>query len=115
MYTHSHDPEEEDKTSMSAETIAIIGAGSIGTAWAMVFALSGHGAALYDQDQPREAAARAEILQRLDDMAQIMGVPEDSHFARGLVEADIRMKVLAIGLENPGVKGFKSHLGDRQR
>ena len=39
-----------------------------------------------------------------------MGVPEDSHFARGLVEADFRMKLLALGLEQPGVKGFKSHL-----
>lgn len=41
---------------------------------------------------------------------RIFGVPADSHFARGLVEADHRMKVLALGLENPGVKGFKSHL-----
>lgn len=41
---------------------------------------------------------------------RIFGVPADSHFARGLLEADYRMKVLALGLENPGVKGFKSHL-----
>lgn len=41
---------------------------------------------------------------------RIMGVPEDSHFARGLIEADYRMKLLNLGLEKPGVKGFKSHL-----
>ncbi len=49
-----------------------------------------------------------EILGRHD--VSVMGVPDDSHFARGLVEADIRMKVLALGLEDPGVKGFRSHL-----
>ena len=97
MYTHSHDPEEEDKTSMSAETIAIIGAGSIGTAWAMVFALSGHGAALNDQDQSREAAARAEILQRLDDMAQIMGVPEDIETIAGRIGFHNRLKEAVAG------------------
>lgn len=41
---------------------------------------------------------------------RIIGVPEDSHFARGLIEADYRMKLLNLGLENPRVKGFKSHL-----
>lgn len=41
---------------------------------------------------------------------RIIGVPEDSHFARGLIEADYRMKLLNLGLEKPGVKGFKSHL-----
>lgn len=45
----------------------------------------------------------------------LMGVPEDSHFARGLVEADFRLKLLALGLEKPGIKGFRSHLGMIQR
>ena len=41
---------------------------------------------------------------------RIMGVPEDSHFGRVLVEADYRMKLISMGLENPGVKGLRSHL-----
>ncbi len=41
---------------------------------------------------------------------RIDGVPSDSHFATILVEADYRMKRIAIGLENPQVKGLKSHL-----
>jgi len=41
---------------------------------------------------------------------RIDGVPTDSHFATMLVEADYRMKRIAIGLENPAVKGLKSHL-----
>lgn len=41
---------------------------------------------------------------------RVMGVPEDSHFARSLVEADYRMKRISIGLETPGVKGLRSHL-----
>lgn len=64
------------------------------------------------------AATTAIVGQRYQRMVEILGnhhvriigVPEDSHFARGLVEADYRMKLLNLGLEKPGVKGFKSHL-----
>jgi hypothetical protein len=41
---------------------------------------------------------------------RVLGVPPDSHFARTLVEADYRMKRIGLGLENPGVKGLRSHL-----
>jgi hypothetical protein len=41
---------------------------------------------------------------------RVLGVPDDSHFARVLVEADYRMKRIGLGLENPGVKGLRSHL-----
>jgi len=41
---------------------------------------------------------------------RVMGVPADTYFARVLVEADYRMKRISIGLENPGVKGLRSHL-----
>lgn len=41
---------------------------------------------------------------------RIDGVPADSHFAAALVEADYRMKRIAIGLESPRVKGLKSYL-----
>jgi hypothetical protein len=40
----------------------------------------------------------------------VSGVPAESHFARMLVEADIRMKRLSIDVEPPPVKGFRSHL-----
>lgn len=41
---------------------------------------------------------------------KVMGVPEDSHFALILVEADYRMKRIAIGIEAPAIKGLKSNL-----
>ncbi len=41
---------------------------------------------------------------------RIWGVPEDSHFAQALVEADYRMKLVSIGREQYRVRGFKSHL-----
>ncbi|MCY2964716.1 MAG: DUF1598 domain-containing protein [Planctomycetota bacterium] len=40
----------------------------------------------------------------------VSGVPAESHFAQMLVEADIRMKRLSIGVDPPPVKGFRSHL-----
>ena len=61
-------------------------------------------------------AARARA--RYKQMAKILGmqevtswgVPEDSHFALALVEADFRMKRIALGLEPAGVRGIRSHL-----
>lgn len=41
---------------------------------------------------------------------RVDGVPPDSHFSVAMVEADYRMKRISLGLENPGVKGLKSHL-----
>src|SRR5207249_2185508 len=35
---------------------------------------------------------------------RIMGVPTTTHFAQVLVEADYRMKLIGIGLEQPPVK-----------
>lgn len=68
---------KEVRIAASAETIAIAGAGNIGTAWAIVFALSGHSVTLHDQDSSREAVAQTDIRQRLTDMAHIMGPVED--------------------------------------
>ncbi len=60
------------------------------------------------------AAVEARFLQ-MDDIlglqdVRVDGVPAESHFALSLIEADYRMKRISIGLENPGVKGLKSHL-----
>lgn len=39
---------------------------------------------------------------------RVMGISPKTHFARVLVEADYRMKLIGIGLERPAVKGFKA-------
>lgn len=41
---------------------------------------------------------------------RVLAVPENTLFARRLVEADYRMKRIAMGLESPGIKGLPSHL-----
>ncbi len=41
---------------------------------------------------------------------RVEGVPADSRVGASLVEADWRMKRISLGLENPGVKGLRSHL-----
>ena len=59
-----------------------------------------------------------EVEARFNQMDDILGlqdvridsVPEDSHFATMLVEADYRMKRIAIGIEDPAIKGLKSNL-----
>lgn len=42
---------------------------------------------------------------------KVWGIPTDSHFSYAFVEADYRMKCIALGIENPGVRGLQSHLG----
>ncbi len=67
----------EEAIAASGETVAIAGSGSIGVAWAMVFALAGHGVSLHDRDPSREAAAFADIRQRLNGLGEIAGLAED--------------------------------------
>ncbi len=45
--------------------VAVIGAGSIGTSWAIVFARGGHPVAVHDPDAERLASAVEEIAARL--------------------------------------------------
>lgn len=60
----------------------------------------------------------AQVKQRFRNMATVLGnqqisvwgVPEQSHFALALVEADVRMKRIALGLDAAGVPGLRSHL-----
>ena len=49
--------------------VAIVGAGSIGVAFAVVFARAGWPVRLFDPDASRRDAAPGEIRQRLDELA----------------------------------------------
>ncbi|HWL08370.1 MAG TPA: DUF1598 domain-containing protein [Planctomicrobium sp.] len=63
-------------------------------------------------------ATAAQVQLRFRQMANVLGpqeisiwgVPANSHFAAALVEADLRMKRIAMGMESAGVPGIKSHL-----
>ncbi|MBB3256825.1 3-hydroxyacyl-CoA dehydrogenase [Paraburkholderia bannensis] len=54
----------------------IVGAGSIGVAFAIVFARAGWRVRLFDPDMQRRAAAPAEIALRLDDLARFALIDE---------------------------------------
>jgi 3-hydroxyacyl-CoA dehydrogenase len=60
----------------SGPTIAIIGAGSIGTAFAIAFARAGYTVRVQDPDAERRAAAPGEIAARLADLASFGLVQE---------------------------------------
>lgn len=51
---------------MSARPIAIVGAGSIGVAWALTFARGGRTVRVQDPDAERRAAVASELTERLD-------------------------------------------------
>lgn len=68
--------------------------------------------------QNSSAASAAVVQGRFQQMAKVLGmqdasiigVPAESRFGRTLLAADYRMKRISLGLENPGVKGLRSHL-----
>lgn len=72
-------------------TIAIVGAGSIGTAWAIVFAAGGYQVRLFDLAPERLELARATIAARLADLADFELIAEtpDAILARVGTEASL--------------------------
>jgi 3-hydroxyacyl-CoA dehydrogenase len=71
--------------------VAIAGAGSIGVAWAVVFARAGHEVALYEPDDARRQAAPREIAARL---AGLGATPRDTAPRRDVaLHADLRAAV----------------------
>lgn len=71
--------------------VAVIGGGSIGTSWAIVFARVGHPVALYDPDPLRQDGARTEILERLGALAEagLIGEPAEMIAERVIVHSEL--------------------------
>ena len=61
---------------MNADPIAIIGSGTIGTAWAIVFATAGHKVTVHDINASRIAQAEKELRSRIDDLRKFELVSE---------------------------------------
>src|SRR5690348_5346376 len=59
-------------------SIAIVGAGSIGTGWAVVFAMAGHAVRLFDPSGARVGVAPEEIAARVEDLRACGLCPEPS-------------------------------------
>jgi L-gulonate 3-dehydrogenase len=78
------------------ETVTVVGAGSIGVAWALLFARGGHEVRLFDPDDERRGAAPVELRARLDSLAAAgMLGPEDPPEIAGrvLVSGDLEATV----------------------
>lgn len=55
---------------MSGEPVAIVGAGSIGVAWAIVLARAGHAVRVFDVDEVRRAAVDGEVRERVGELVE---------------------------------------------
>jgi L-gulonate 3-dehydrogenase len=73
--------------------IAVIGGGSIGTSWAIVFARVGHPVSIYEPDPQRRDAASTEILERLTALAEaeLIEEPPGLVAARVTVHSELQM------------------------
>jgi len=71
--------------------VAVVGAGSIGAAWAIVFAAGGFEVALQDPDAARRQGVAAEIAARLADLQSfgLLSEPPPTILARVAVFADL--------------------------
>jgi L-gulonate 3-dehydrogenase len=71
-------------TGPTQPAIAIVGAGSIGVAWAIVFARAGHPVRLHDPDPERLALVEQEVGERLSDLdeAGLLGEAPDALLGR---------------------------------
>jgi L-gulonate 3-dehydrogenase len=76
-------------------TVAVIGAGSIGTGWAILFAVAGMWARLYDTAEDRLAAALVQIAERLDQLCrcELCTEPAPSVLARIAVAGELTAAV----------------------
>jgi 3-hydroxyacyl-CoA dehydrogenase len=60
-----------DSTDSGVDTVAVIGAGSIGIAWTIVFAGAGLHVRLYEQDATLREAALSEVALKLGDLSDV--------------------------------------------
>ena len=79
--------------------VAIVGAGSIGTGWAIVFATAGRPVRLHDTAPERLAAARTEIGARLADLQEfgLLAEPPATILARIACTPDLAQSVAGAG------------------
>src|ERR1700689_3489490 len=78
--------------------IGIVGAGSIGVAWSLVFARAGFGVRLYDPDAGKTAAVPAELASRLAALAAegLLAEPAADTGARVGVTDDLAAAVTGV-------------------
>lgn len=79
--------------------IAIVGAGLIGRAWAIVFARAGHAVALYDADEAALRASLGALEGGLSDLRAAGLLDEDPAAVRGRIQP---VASLAVGLDGAG-------------
>ena len=75
-----------------AETIAIVGAGSIGVAWAVVFVTGGHRVTLQDPDARRLMQAQQEVFGRIEQLEH-RGLVQSSNLGSLRCEGELRSAV----------------------
>lgn len=81
-----------DEGSVSGEPpVAVIGAGTIGVAWAIVFARAGRSVRIFEPEAHRRATVPGELIRRLEDLAgfELLGEPASSVAARITVTREL--------------------------
>jgi L-gulonate 3-dehydrogenase len=79
--------------------VAVVGAGSIGVAFAIIFARVGWRVALYDPDEARRRLAREELRSRLDDLERFALVDEPGESVAARVHIDAALDAALDGVQ----------------
>lgn len=87
----------DEKKNKEIEKIAIVGAGSIGIGWAIVFARAGYSISLFDVDQIQIASSATRIDERLTLLSRHNLLKEDIAVISSRVSATADMKLALSG------------------
>lgn len=99
-------------TDRQTPAVAVVGAGSIGVSWAIVFARTGHQAAVYEPDQARRDDAAGDLRARLRELgdAELLDEPAGRVAERVTFHADLSTALAGTAHvqecvpEDPGLK-----------
>ncbi len=82
----------------AADPVAVVGAGSIGVAWAVVFACAGRPVRLFDLDPQRLDQSLAEVADTIQQMALVGLVPAETSAIVGRVRACASLEEAVAGV-----------------
>lgn len=105
--------------------IAVVGGGSIGVSWCLVFARAGHTVILHDSEPARLEAARVELREKLAPLAVAGLLDEDAETIAGRVDFELELPAAVAGaswvqecvpedlaLKQALVATLEAHIGD---
>ena len=80
--------------------VSVVGAGSIGTSWAIAFTIAGYFVRLHDNDNKRLQLAREEVLDRVTDLKAFDLIDESPDQVIDRLSTEMDIEIAITGAEH---------------